>query len=652
MAALSNRLRNPTGTAASRVSTAPSRVVSSIREAIREFTASSAASSAARKVIKRVSTSASRAASTSASREVSRAASTSASTSASREVSRAASRAPSTAASREVSRAASRAPSTAASTSASRAPSKVLSDNLGKTDRIRKRLDIMKPLPPQQSQKDTVGVEKARRAALKKLPPIIYKPLDWKNISSILNIPFGNIPDDIMKDLLLKSFTEGNYKENIKLLKERVDRYKGGIYKEYHTHIDEIRTHLNKYDYYKIVNEEENKDSSIFYDNLKLLLSSYDPFNITDEELAELKQNLFSKKCMALYDDIIIYEFREAILHTTGEEVTKSTLKKKLKKKVITYRALLFISNIINQHYISSSNPLEYHYFHEYTNQNSIKNIELINILANKHNYILINNLKKDINIFESSIDKSSLDSKTDINKRKERINERKKILEYLKNNKGYNNPINKEDIITLDIFEEMTLKQLRRVIKISYVLETQKGDKKSYCHAFDSKVLYELFLNKYNKNDKKIVAKNPHSQQEFSEEDIIAVFTAFGKRDFRKDKENYGTVITTRYDVELTIVPFKKGDTQYNEITILYLVDKGIIKYESDSFKIRLVRITIKEMPVVDNLIARICSLYDDNKIISAMIPFTFHPAFVKYNGETIDETNIDDFAAMIDIK
>ena len=53
-----------------------------------------------------------------------------------------------------------------------------------------------------------------------------------------------------------------------------------------------------------IVNEEENKDSSIFYDNLKLLLSSYDPFNITDEKLAELKQNLFSKKCMALYDDI------------------------------------------------------------------------------------------------------------------------------------------------------------------------------------------------------------------------------------------------------------------------------------------------------------------------------------------------------------
>ena len=616
MAALSNSLRIPTGTAASRVSTAPSRV----------STASSRVVNSIKEVIKRVST----AANTAANRTLSTSASTSAS--------RAASRAASTSASREVSRAASRAPS--------RAASKVLSDNLGKTDRIRKRLDIMKPLPPQQSQKDTVGVEKARRAALKKLPPIIYKPLDWKNISSILNIPFGDIPDDIMEDLLLKSFTADNYEENIKLLKGRVDRYK-----EYHTHIVEIRTHLDKYDYYKIVNEEENEDSTEFYKKLKSLLSLYDPFNITDEKLAELKQNLFSKKCMDLYDDIIIYEFREAILHTTDEKVTKSTLKKKLKEKVITYRALLFISNIINQHYISisSSNKLEFHYLHESTNQNSIKNIELIKILANKHNYILINNLKIDINIFESSIDKSSLDSKTDINKRKERINEREKILEYLKNNKGYNNPINKEDIITLDKWEEMTLKQLRRVIKISYVLKTEEGEMKSYCHAFDSKVLYELFLNKYNKNDKKIVAKNPHSQQEFSEEDIIAVFTAFGKRDFRKDKEDYGTVKTTRYDVELTIVPFKKGDTQYNEITILYLVDKGIIKYESDSFKIRLVRITIKEMPDVDNLIARICSLYDDNKIISAMIPFTFHPAFVKYNGKTIDEKNINDFAAMI---
>ena len=625
MAALSNSLRNPTGTAASRVSTAPSRVVStvasSIREAIREFTASRAA----RKVIKRVSTAPSTAPSTAVSRAPSTAVSRAPSTAASRAPSTAASRAPSTAVSRAPSTAASRAPSTAAS----RAPS----DNLDRTDRRRIRLDKMKPLPPQQSQRDTVDVKKAR-VALKKLPSIIYNPLDWKNISSILNIPFKNIPDDIMRDLLLKSFTD-NYEENIKLLKKRVARYNRGIYKEYHTHIVEIQTHLDKYDYYKIVNEEENEDSTKFYNKLKSLLSSYDPLNITDEELEELKQILISKKCMDLYDDIIIYEFREAILHTTNEKVTKSTLKKKLKKKVITYRALLFISNIINQLYISSSNNLEYHYFHESTNQNSIKNIELINILTNKHNYILINNLKIDINIFESSIDKSSLDSKTDTNKRKERIKERKELLEYLNNNEGYaNKKINEEDIITLEKWEEMTLKQLRRVIKISYVLETENGTNNSYCHAFDSKGLYKYFLGNYNKIDKKIVAKNPHSQREFSEEDIIAVFTAFGKRDFRKDKEDYGTVITTRYDVELTIVPFKKGDTQYKEITILYLVDKGIIKYESDSLKIRLIRITIKEMPGVDRLIERICLLYNDNKIISAMIPFTFHPAFVKYNG------------------
>jgi hypothetical protein len=340
-------------------------------------------------------------------------------------------------------------------------------------------------------------------------------------------------------------------------------------------------------------------------------------------------------------------EFREAILHTTDEKVTKSTLKKKLKKMVITYRVLLFISNIINQHYSSPSSHFAYHYLHE-SNQNSIKNTELINILANKHNYILINNIKIDIvNILESSIDNSSLDSKTDISKRGERIRERRNLLEYLKNNQGYANSINDEDIITLEKWEDMTLKQLRRVIKISYKLKTRNGETHSYCNAFDSKGLYNLFLTNYNKNGI-IDCKNPHSQQKFSEKDIIAVFAAFGKRDFRKDKGDYGTVINTRYDVELTIVPLKE-DTQYKEITILYLVDKGIVKYESDSFKIRLARITIKEMPGVDKLIERIRVLYDDNNIISTMIPFTFHPAFVEYNGKTIDETNMSDFAAMI---
>jgi hypothetical protein len=583
METFSNSRINPTSRASSRVSTAASRVgtvVKSIKEAISEFTGR-----AASRVVR------------------------------------------------------SRAPSRAPSRAASIAPSRVASDNLDKTDgRIRrKRLSKMKPLPQQQYQKDTVGVKQLTE--LKKLPSIIL--LDWKEISSILNNPFEKIPDDIMRSLLFKSSFTDNYEENIKLLKEHIARYKRGIYKDYHKHIAEIRTHLDEYDYYEIINEKENEDSTKFYEKLKSVLSSYDPLNITVKQLEELKQILFSKKCMDLYDGIIICEFREAILHTTDEKVTKSTLKKKLKKMVITYRVLLFISNIINQHYSSPSSHFAYHYLHE-SNQNSIKNTELINILANKHNYILINNIKIDIvNILESSIDNSSLDSKTDISKKGERSRERRNLLEYLKNNQGYKNSINDEDFITLEKWEDMTLKQLRRVIKISYELKTRNDETHSFCYAFDSKGLYNLFLT----ND----WINPYSRQEFSEKDIIAVFAAFGKRDFRKDKGDYGTVINTRYDVELTIVPLKE-DTQYKEITILYLVDKGIVKYESDSFKIRLARITIKEMPGVDILINKIRVLYDDNKIISTMIPFTFHPAFVEYNGKTIDETNMSDFAAMID--
>jgi hypothetical protein len=43
--------------------------------------------------------------------------------------------------------------------------------------------------------------------------------------------------------------------------------------------------------------------------------------------------------------------------------------------------------------------------------------------------------------------------------------------------------------------------------------------------------------------------------------------------------------------------------------------------------------------MPDIDNLLKKISSLYESNKIISKMIPFRFHPAFVKYNFATIDK-------------
>ena len=54
--------------------------------------------------------------------------------------------------------------------------------------------------------------------------------------------------------------------------------------------------------------------------------------------------------------------------------------------------------------------------------------------------------------------------------------------------------------------------------------------------------------------------------------------------------------------------------------------------------------------MPNIDNLLDKIRSLYASNKILSKMIPFRFHPAFVKYNFATIDNTDTyDEFYAMI---
>ena len=133
----------------------------------------------------------------------------------------------------------------------------------GLTQTRRINLNKIKPLPPQKLQKDDV---RAKRAGLRYLPSTIYNPIvDWEEISSILNIPFKAIPEDIMRSLLLNSFT-GNYKEDLKILHDRVKEYKS-IYKEYYKYIKEIQTHLDKYSQYiymilKVLfkNEDEERD--------------------------------------------------------------------------------------------------------------------------------------------------------------------------------------------------------------------------------------------------------------------------------------------------------------------------------------------------------------------------------------------------------
>jgi len=459
-------------------------------------------------------------------------------------------------------------------------------------------------------------------ASLKKNKMVFKKlPVKIEDIKNILNIPFKKIDynNNFIKSLLFKKYTS-DYDKNIELLRIDIENGRDGEYKEYYKYLDKIRTHLDDYDIFKIVNEIEDDNSVAFYNELKSLLLSYDPLNINDNQLIKLKNLLFSEKCIKLYNSIIIYEFRNAIIHNnTGGKVTKNTLKNKLKERVINYYTIQFISNIINNLYLNILNG------------NIIEKMDLINILANEHNYILINNPRKDTAFDNSNLqNSSSLDSNTYI--KIKRNKEKEQFLAYLKNNRGYINEINDADFITHNNWEDMPLSKLRRVIKISHT-----DNKKNFCYVFDSKELYKLW--KYNYySDREF--KNPYSQKEFTEEEMNTILITLGKRDFRYDEDDYITAINTRHDIDFMISIIKKDGIIYGEIKILYSLVKGLIKYKGNSDSLRLIRITISsEMPDIDNLLKKISSLYESNKIISKMIPFRFHPAFVKYNFATIDK-------------
>jgi hypothetical protein len=510
------------------------------------------------------------------------------------------------------------------------------SKSLNRKREIRKNI---KPLPPRKSLNISNSKTKSKsikinplQASLKNDKMIFKKlPVKIEDIKNILSIPFKKVDhnNNVIKSLLFKKYTS-NYDENIELLRINIEDGRDGEYKEYYKYLEKIRTHLDNYDIFKIVNEIEDDDSIAFYNELKSLLHSYDPLNINKEQLIKLQNLLFSEKCIKLYNNIIIYEFGNAIIHNTNEKVTKNTLKNKLKERVITYYILQFISNIINNLYFNILHG------------NIIEKIELINILANEHNYILITNPRKDTAFDNSNLqNSSSLDSNTYI--KVKRNKEKEQFLAYLKNNRGYINEINEHDFITHTNWEDMPLSKLRNVIKISYV-----NNNKNFCYAFDSKALYKLW--KYNYDNYKDF-KNPYSQKEFSDEDMNTILITLGKRDFRYDEEDYVTAINTRHDIDLIIKEIKKDDIIYWEIKIWYSFVKGLIIYKSNSDTLRLIRITISsKMPDIDNLLNKIRSLYASNKILSKMIPFRFHPAFVKYNFATIDEGEIyKDFYDMI---
>jgi hypothetical protein len=53
--------------------------------------------------------------------------------------------------------------------------------------------------------------------------------------------------------------------------------------------------------------------------------------------------------------------------------------------------------------------------------------------------------------------------------------------------------------------------------------------------------------------------------------------------------------------------------------------------------------------MKYIDNLLKKIYSLHETNKILGKFIPFKVHPAFAKYNLKIID--NKDDYRDFFDI-
>jgi len=484
--------------------------------------------------------------------------------------------------------------------------------------------------------------EKSKKTIRKKLGDI--KPLPMKNIKvfkklpvkiediiKILNIPFNKkeYNDNILKSLLFNEYTS-NYEENIELLKKHIEKGKYGNYKDYYIYLDKIRSHLDKYDIYEIVNEIKNDESDTCYNELKSQMRSYDPLNMSFQELIKFKNCLFSNKCITLYDNIIKYEFKNAIINSTSEKITKKTLKKYLEENKFTYYAIKFVTNIINFMY---SNIL---------NGNIIEKIELIHILADDHNNILVNNPRIDISYNTSKLsNSSSLESKSYI--RVKRNKEREVYLDYLKNNRGYNNEINEEDIITFDRWDEMPLSKLRYVIKISYV-----DNNKNFCHAFNAKALYKLWkVNHYNNE----IFKNPFSQKPFAEEDKNIILITLGKRDFRYDSDDdYTSAINARYDVVFNKSRIKINGINYWEIKISYLIKKGLRVYKSKSITLELLRINIrKDMKYIDNLLKKIYSLHETNKILGKFIPFKVHPAFDKYNLKIID--NKDDYRDFFDM-
>jgi hypothetical protein len=99
---------------------------------------------------------------------------------------------------------------------------------------------------------------------------MIFKklPVKIEDIKNILSIPFKNMDHNksVIKSLLLTKYTS-NYDENVELLRINIEDGRYGKYKEYYKYLEEIRTHIDNYDIFKIVNEIEDDYSIAFYND-------------------------------------------------------------------------------------------------------------------------------------------------------------------------------------------------------------------------------------------------------------------------------------------------------------------------------------------------------------------------------------------------
>lgn len=509
---------------------------------------------------------------------------------------------------------------------------------------------IIKPLPPRQLPQtpQLPQLPQTMAAKSKTIKTIKLKklPLSLDDTFYILIRPFyfnsiiyeDKRFDSIMEYILLDEYVKGEYRDNIKKLKEHIQENSGGRFNEYHKYIDIMHNIINDYNIYELINKNKTEEFDNYFNNFKKLLSTYDPLDYEKEDdFKNLRMNILTHIFIEFYDAIIIYEFKKAIIHDTDDKVTKNTFKKKIIAKMPFYNMMLKIALFINDHYFQSTGRI------------FIQNIKLINMLINYDNFLIKNTYEEPLD-FESPASLSSGDSslKVVINGKTKKEN----LLNFLLDNTGYTNKIteNHTDPISFEEWGKMSYSELKKIIKISY-RDVEK--QANYYYLYDASFLYKFW--RKIKDDNLI---NPITRIPMTEEEKLKILITLNKRDFRKDiRSGKKDVEKTRYDVELYLKRIMKDGKEYDYIYLYYITWRGIIdnKYNiNKTINIAEIYVDIKFNKRLKELYLRkIINLYKNNKIVSEKLPLKIHPAFTKYNLKIIEnEDDYNDFESMFSIQ